>query len=128
MRFQLRAVRQVHGVPGNVVDCGLVIVTARRVLFEGDAVSYVGADMPPAQGRLIYFASDQAAHDWILSIDADEALSEGLEGEIWNLKKNGPKYDAYTMPRLAQYLGRWILHCGWYPDRKRAASARPTNT
>ncbi len=64
------------------------------------------------------FASDQAAHDWVLSIDADEALSEDLEGEIWQLKKNGPAYDAYTVPRLAQYLGRWILHSGWYPDRK----------
>ena len=64
------------------------------------------------------WAAERAAYDWILSLDADEALSEGLEGEIWNLKKNGPKYDAYTMPRLAQYLGRWILHCGWYPDRK----------
>jgi len=64
------------------------------------------------------WAAERATHDWILSIDADEALSEALEGEIWNLKKNGPKYDAYTMPRLAQYLGRWILHGGWYPDRK----------
>ena len=64
------------------------------------------------------WAAEQAANDWILSLDADEALSEALEGEIWNLKKNGPKYDAYTMPRLAQYLGRWILHRGWYPDRK----------
>lgn len=64
------------------------------------------------------FASSQAAHDWILSIDADEALSEDLEGEIWGLKKNGSDYDAYTSPRLAQYLGRWILHSGWYPDRK----------
>jgi glycosyltransferase involved in cell wall biosynthesis len=64
------------------------------------------------------FAAEQARHDWILSIDADEALSESLEGEIWNLKKKGPSYDAYTMPRLAQYLGRWILHSGWYPDRK----------
>src|SRR5690606_10552466 len=26
--------------------------------------------------------------------------------------------DAYTVPRLAQYMGRWILHSGWYPDRK----------
>jgi hypothetical protein len=34
------------------------------------------------------------------------------------VKKNGPRYDAYTMPRLARYLGRWILHSGWYPDRK----------
>ena len=64
------------------------------------------------------FAADQANHDWILSIDADEALSELLEAEIWRLKKNGPTHDAYAMPRLAQYLGRWILHSGWYPDRK----------
>lgn len=63
-------------------------------------------------------ASDNATHDWILSLDADEALSEALEGEIWQIKKNGPEYDAYTMPRLAQYLGRWIMHSGWYPDRK----------
>jgi len=63
-------------------------------------------------------AAEQASHDWILSLDADEALSEALEGEIWNLKKNGPGFDAYTMPRLARYLGRWILHSGWYPDRK----------
>jgi glycosyltransferase involved in cell wall biosynthesis len=64
------------------------------------------------------WAAEQASHDWILSLDADEALSEALEGEIWNIKKNGPRYDAYTMPRLAQYLGRWILHSGWHPDRK----------
>jgi len=64
------------------------------------------------------WAAEQATNDWILSIDADEALSEALEAEIWSLKKSGPKYDAYTMPRLAQYMGRWILHGGWYPDRK----------
>jgi glycosyltransferase involved in cell wall biosynthesis len=64
------------------------------------------------------FAAEQAEHDWILSIDADESLSEALEAEIWQIKKNGPEYDAYTMPRLAQYLGRWILHSGWHPDRK----------
>jgi glycosyltransferase involved in cell wall biosynthesis len=63
-------------------------------------------------------AAERASYDWILSIDADEALSEALEGEIWHIKKHGPQYDAYTMPRLAQYLGRWILHSGWYPDRK----------
>jgi len=64
------------------------------------------------------FAAQHATHDWILSLDADEALSEMLEAEIWQLKKSGPKYDAYTMPRMAQYLGKWILHSGWYPDRK----------
>ena len=64
------------------------------------------------------YASEHATHDWILSLDADEAVSEALEGELWQIKKNGPKFDAYTMPRLAQYLGRWILHSGWYPGRK----------
>lgn len=63
-------------------------------------------------------AAARAEHDWVLSLDADEALSEALEAEIWRLKKNGPQHDAYTMPRMAKYLGRWILHSGWYPDRK----------
>jgi glycosyltransferase involved in cell wall biosynthesis len=63
-------------------------------------------------------AAELAAHDWILALDADESLSEALEGEIWQIKKSGPAFDGYTVPRLAQYLGRWILHSGWYPDRK----------
>jgi glycosyltransferase involved in cell wall biosynthesis len=64
------------------------------------------------------YASERCSNDWVLSLDADEALSEALEGEIWQIKKNGPRFDAFTMPRMAQYLGRWILHSGWYPDRK----------
>ncbi|MGH9620520.1 MAG: glycosyltransferase family 2 protein [Bryobacteraceae bacterium] len=63
-------------------------------------------------------AAQLASYDWILSIDADESVSEALEAEIWHIKKCGPQCDGYTMPRLAQYLGRWILHSGWYPDRK----------
>ena len=57
-------------------------------------------------------AAELAAYDWVLSLDADESLSEALEAEIWHIKKAGPAYDGYTMPRLAQYLGRWILHSG----------------
>ncbi len=63
-------------------------------------------------------AAELACHDWILALDADESLSEALEAEIWHIKKTGPRYDGYTVPRLAQYLGRWILHSGWHPDRK----------
>ena len=63
-------------------------------------------------------AAREASYDWIFSLDADESVSEALEGEILQLKKTGPERDAYTMPRLAQYLGRWILHSGWHPDRK----------
>lgn len=63
-------------------------------------------------------ATELATHDWILSLDADESVSEALEAEIWQIKKAGPRVAGYSMPRLAQYLGRWILHSGWYPDRK----------
>ncbi len=63
-------------------------------------------------------AVELASHDWILALDADESLSEALEAEIWQIKKSGPKHAGYTMPRMAQYMGRWILHGGWYPDRK----------
>ncbi|MBV9761531.1 MAG: glycosyltransferase family 2 protein [Acidobacteriaceae bacterium] len=63
-------------------------------------------------------AAELASYDWILSLDADESLSEALEAEIWQIKKSGPAFDGYTVPRLAQYLGRWILHSGWHPDRK----------
>jgi glycosyltransferase involved in cell wall biosynthesis len=72
----------------------------------------------PGYAKQKNFAAEQASHNWILSLDADESLSEALEAEIWHLKKNGPQFDAYTMPRLAQYLGKWIHHSGWYPDRK----------
>lgn len=74
----------------------------------------------PGYAKQKNLAAERATHDWILSIDADEALSEQLEAQIWHLKKQGapPEFDAYTMPRLAQYLGRWIEHSGWYPDRK----------
>ncbi len=64
------------------------------------------------------FAAGQAQHDWILSLDADEALSETLSAEILRVKKEGPRAGAYRMARRAQYLGRWIKHSGWYPDYK----------
>ncbi len=72
----------------------------------------------PGYAKQKNLAASKASHDWIFSLDADEALSEALEAEIWQVKKNGPEFNAYTMPRMARYLGRWILHSGWYPDRK----------
>lgn len=72
----------------------------------------------PGYTRQKNFAAAAARNDWILSLDADEALSEPLEGEIWELKETRPRFDSYSAPRLAQYCGRWIRHSGWYPDRK----------
>lgn len=63
------------------------------------------------------FADTQATYDLILSIDADEVLSEKLISSINEVKKNR-QFDGYFMNRMANYCGKWIHHSGWYPDRK----------
>jgi glycosyltransferase involved in cell wall biosynthesis len=64
------------------------------------------------------FAISQAQFDYILSLDADEALSETLKQSILHLKNAGCPAPAYSMNRLTNYCGQWIRHGGWYPDRK----------
>ena len=63
------------------------------------------------------WAISQAKFPHVLSLDADEALSDKLRMSIFHIKQNW-KCDAYYMNRLTNYCGSWIHHCGWYPDRK----------
>ncbi len=64
------------------------------------------------------FAIDNAAHDWIFSLDADERVSDELKTEILQLKNTleNELADGYKIPRLSFYMNRPIRHCGWYPD------------
>ncbi len=64
------------------------------------------------------FADQQAAHDWILSLDADEVPSGDLDASLRRIKSKGADRDAYHFSRKAFYLGKWIHHSGWYPDKK----------
>ncbi len=65
------------------------------------------------------FAGDHASNDWVFSLDADERVSDGLAREIEQVKETDSiDAAAFEMPRMAQYLGRWIKHSGWYPDFK----------
>ena len=63
------------------------------------------------------FALASTAHPYILSLDADEALSPQLMESIKAVKRNF-KAKAYSFHRLTNYVGQWIFHCGWYPDTK----------
>ena len=56
-------------------------------------------------------------YDYILSLDADEALSDELKSSILNTKSD-LSLDAYRFNRLTDYNGFWVRHCGWYPDTK----------
>jgi len=62
------------------------------------------------------FATQQASNDWILSLDADEALSPELAAEIQSVFLTLQPEAGYEMPRRSFHLGRWIDHGGWYPD------------
>ena len=63
------------------------------------------------------FGIGHCSFEYILSLDADEALSSELKESISALKNKWDK-DGYSFNRLTNYCGKWIHHCGWYPDSK----------
>ena len=64
------------------------------------------------------FAASLASADYILSLDADEALSEALQQWLQQAKEKGLSKDAYIFNRLNNYCGQWIKHGDYYPDKK----------
>lgn len=62
-------------------------------------------------------AISHAKYPFVLSLDADESLSNALKKSIIHTKNNW-KHDGYYFNRLTNYCGKWIKHCGWYPDPK----------
>jgi len=63
------------------------------------------------------FAISKASFPYILSLDADEALSNELLATVKKIKENW-QADGYILNRKTNYCGQWIKHCGWYPDPK----------
>jgi glycosyltransferase involved in cell wall biosynthesis len=62
------------------------------------------------------FAAEQASHDWILSLDADERVTPELADEVRRTLAAGPAAAGYQLPRVTFHLGRWIRTTDWYPD------------
>ena len=62
------------------------------------------------------FAADQASHDWVLSMDADERVTPPLAEEIRSLLARGPDARGYRIRRVSFYLGQWIRTTDWWPD------------
>lgn len=59
----------------------------------------------------------ETTHNWVLSIDADEVLSDELRKSLIAIKGK-EQHAAYQFPFLTNYCGHWIRHCGWYPNPK----------
>ena len=63
------------------------------------------------------YAASCAGYEHVLSLDADEVLSEKLIQSIQTAKKSW-QFDGYCFNRQTYYCGKWIRHSGWYPDTK----------
>lgn len=61
------------------------------------------------------FAVEQAGHDWVLCLDADERVTPQLQASIENALKN-PSTAAFRFPRKNRFLGRYLKHGEGYPD------------
>ncbi|MEI7783786.1 MAG: glycosyltransferase family 2 protein [Betaproteobacteria bacterium] len=98
-----------------VLDAGSTDETMQLARSAGAEVS-LAADWPgfgPQKNR----ALDLARGDWVLSLDADERVSPELRAEIEaQLSLHGHESVAFEIPRLTQFCGVWIRHCGWTPD------------
>jgi len=68
-------------------------------------------------GRQKNIALDKATHDWVISLDCDERLSDELQESILSIKSKLESNTIYSMARKTFYVYRWLNHC-WYPDRK----------
>ncbi len=66
-------------------------------------------------GRQKQYAVDQARHDWVLCLDADETVSPQLAASV-QAALAAPVSPVYRMPRRNRFLGRWLSHGEGYPD------------
>lgn len=113
-----RAIESVRGFAQEilVVDSGSTDGTTRLARHLGARVI---TNPWRGYGQQKNFAQTQATHDWILNIDSDEEISPELAAEIQMAldRDQGSGIRGYNVPRLSRYLGRWIRHGGWYPNR-----------
>jgi glycosyltransferase involved in cell wall biosynthesis len=112
----------------SVAFCDEVLVVdshstdrTRELAAEAGA-RVVERDWPgmPAQRT---FAIGEAEHDWVLCVDADERVTPELRAEIEGLRAAGfpggsGDRAGWDFPRLTRYLGAWVRHGTWYPDRQ----------
>ncbi len=126
----LSVITLAHNEERNIVDCltsvrwadELLVVDSgsidKTVELARNFTSKIFTITWEGYGEAKNFALRQAGCDWILWLDADERVTDELAAEIKAvITSNSAGCDAYSVPRRAFFLGKWIRHCGWYPGR-----------
>lgn len=112
-----RCIDSVKGVADEVVVVDSLSTDNTRAICLEKNVRFIEHAFE-GYGKQKNFALQQASYDHILSLDADEALSEVLLQSVEGVKKDNFPHSGYTMNRCTNYCGQWIYHGDWYPDRK----------
>ncbi len=111
----------------KIADAVLSVKWADEILVldsnSSDGTAQIAADLGATVrqipfstfGKLRNDAIAACAHEWVFSLDADERCTKAAQAEILKVLEN-PQADAYYIPRRNWFMGRWIKHCGWYPD------------
>jgi glycosyltransferase involved in cell wall biosynthesis len=67
-------------------------------------------------GKLRSAAIASTSNEWVFSLDTDERCTEAARDEVRRIVASADAADAYYVPRRNVFMGRWIRHCGFYPD------------
>lgn len=114
----------------NIDDCLASVAFCDEVLVVDSHSSDRTRELAGARGARVIerdwpghieqknFAIEQATHEWVLCLDADERVTPDARAKIQQVLAQPEAADGYTVGRRNMYLGRWIKHCGWYPDTK----------
>ena len=112
----------------NIEDCLRSVAWAQEIVVVDQFSSDGTADMAKGLGARVYqepwkgfarqknSALEKTTGDWILSLDADERITDSLREEIQKAITSESPFSGYCIPRKNFFCGRWIRHGGWYPD------------
>ncbi len=111
-----RALSSVSGIADEIVIVDSCSTDETETICRGFTDRFLRSEWRGYRAQK-QFALEQTSYEWVLSLDADEALSVALLQELQEWKQGCDKsVDGYYLPRLCFFMGRWIRHTSWYPD------------
>ena len=128
MPVSLSVIIITHNEASNILDCLAGVSFADEILVLDSGSTDQTAELARAAGAVVHISPDWpgfgpqknralalARGEWVLSLDADERVTPELAAQIQRVMAGGEGL-AYKLPRLTQFCGHWIHHCGWTPD------------